>query len=239
MNTASMGADIYWEEHGAGPPIILLHGNGQDSGMFSGQIPALSKDRRVIVIDSRGHGRSSAGSRKLRLSDMAGDLAAVMDAAGLDKADILGFSDGGNIAMIFAVKYPERVRSLILSGANSVPSGLKFKYYAWLWLIHPFITLGTVFSQKCCREKERLDLMLYEPDLKVWDLEGIKCPTLITAGANDLIRPSHTDYLAATIPKSVKHIFPGDHFSPQKLSAEYNDIVIEFLNFLDKNDGKG
>ena len=239
MTTNSNGAEIFWEEHGAGPPVIFLHGNGQNLGMFSSQIPFLQKNRRVIAIDSRGHGKSSSGGKKLSLSDMAEDLLAVMDDAGIETADILGFSDGGNIAMIFAVKYPNRVRSLILSGANSTPPGLKFGVFAGMWMKHAFVTIGTVFSPKCCREKELLDLMLREPDLRIWDLESISAPTLITAGENDLIRQSHTDYLAASIKKSVKHIFPGGHFTPEKLPEEYNKTISAFLEHIDDYFSKG
>lgn len=235
MTTVSAGAEIFWESHGDGPPLFLLHGNGEDSSSFSAQIPALAATRRVITVDSRGHGKSSAGGAKLTLSQMAEDLIAVMDDAGIESADFLGFSDGGNIALILTVKHPERVRSLVVSGANSVPTGMKLSYFALLWLEHAFITLGTAFSKKCCRKKELLDLMLYEPDLRVWDLQKIRVPTLVTAGEHDMIRKSHTDYLSSVIENAEKHIFPGDHFSPQKLPEEYNKIVVNFFN---SNNGK-
>ena len=233
MITVSGGAEIHWEEHGRGFPLIMLHGNGQSSNMFTSQISFFSENRRVIAIDSRGHGKSSSGVKKLSLSDMADDLLAVMDSADIEKADLLGFSDGGNISMIFAVKYPERVRSIILSGANSIPQGLKFKFFAAMRMRHAFITIGSLFSQKCREEKDLLDLMLNEPTLRSWDLEGISIPALITAGENDLIRNSHTNYIAAMIKGSVKHIFPGDHFTPEKLPDEYNNVVQAFIDSID------
>ena len=233
MTIVSDGAEIYWEEHGHGFPLIMLHGNGQSSSMFAGQSAFFSESRRVIAIDSRGHGKSSSGGKKLSLFDMAEDLIAVMDTAGIEKADILGFSDGGNISLIFAVKHPERVRSLILSGANSIPQGLKFGFFAAMRMKHALLTIGSLFSQKCREEKDLLDLMLNEPNLRSWDLESIVVPTLITAGENDLIRNGHTSYIAAMIKGSVKHIFPGDHFTPEKLPDEYNNVVQEFLNSVD------
>ena len=233
MTTVTEGTEIYWEDHGNGFPLILLHGNGQSSSMFAAQVAFFSQSRRVITIDSRGHGKSSYGGKKLSLFDMAEDLLAVMDSTGIEKADLLGFSDGGNISMIFAVKYPKRVRSLILSGANSIPQGLKFGFFAAMRMKHAVVTVGSLFSRKCCEEKDLLDLMLNEPNLRSWDLEGITVPTLVTAGKNDLIRIGHTNYIAALIKDSTKHIFPGDHFTPEKLPDEYNNVVQVFLDSID------
>ena len=124
METVSNGALIYWEARGEGPPLVMLHGNGEDMSVFSAQVPEFSREFMVISIDSRGHGKSTAGGGKLSLYDMARDVVAVMDDAKIKKAHILGFSDGGNIGLIMAVKYPERVSSLVLTGANADPSGI-------------------------------------------------------------------------------------------------------------------
>lgn len=230
MITVSDGAEIYWEQQGAGPPLLLLHGNGEDGGIFKALLPALTQARSVITIDSRGHGRSTAGGKALSLCDMAEDVLAVMDDAGLDSADILGFSDGGNIGLIFAVRHPERLRSLIISGANSVPQGMRLKYQALLWLEHFLVSIGTAFSPRLCRKKELLDLMLYEPQLKTPELEKITAPTLITAGERDMIRSSHTDYLAAIIKNSEKHIFTGGHFTLTEQPEEFCRTILNFLN---------
>lgn len=229
MTTASNGAEIYWESHGEGPVLLLLHGNGEDCGIFRPLVPELAKSFRVILMDSRGHGRSSSGGQLLRLTDMAGDVINVLDAAQARQANILGFSDGGNIALLTVVKHPERVASLVLSGANSYPEGLKMSVMAPMRLRHIFLTLGTLFSPECCREKELMELMLYEPKLSTTDLEQIACPTLITAGEQDMIRPGHTQYLHACIPGSEKHIFSGDHFTPIKQPEEYLQVVSAFL----------
>lgn len=229
METASAGAEIYWEQTGAGPPLVLLHGNGGDCGIFSRQTEFFSAKWRVIGIDSRGHGRSSRGADRLSLYDMADDVLCVLNDANVDKANILGFSDGANIAMIFAIRYPERVRSLVLSGANAEPSGLKLAVELGLWLQNAVCAVGSVFSAKACAKKELLDLMLGEPKLKKWDLERITAPTLLTAGENDIVRPGHITYLHNNIAGSQLHIFPGGHFTPFKLHEQYNDIVLQFL----------
>ena len=111
-------------EKGRGPALILLHGNGEDGSYFSHQMEAFSDRYRVIAVDTRGHGRTPRGDAPFTIRQFADDLLAFMDAQGLAKADILGFSDGGNIALVFALAHPERVGRLILNGANLDPSGL-------------------------------------------------------------------------------------------------------------------
>lgn len=229
METATASALIYWEEHGKGEPLVLLHGNGEDMSVFSEQTPVFAEKYRVITVDSRGHGRSVACGVKLHIGDMADDLVCVLDAAGVDKANILGFSDGGNVAMVFASRYPERVRSLILTGANADPSGLKFRYYCPMLLRQRFLTLATIFSPKACRKKEYLDLMVLEPELRKQDLLRITAPTLITAGENDMITRLHTDYLHVSIQGSQLKIFPGGHFTVREHPEKYNRAVMEFL----------
>ena len=199
METATATALIYWQEQGQGEPLVLLHGNGEDMGVFAAQTPVFAEKYRVITVDSRGHGKSVACGVKLHISDMADDLVYVLDAAGVDRANILGFSDGGNVAMVFASRYPERVKSLILSGANAYPSGLRFKYYCPMLLEQRFLTIGTT------------------------------APTLITAGEKDMITRLHTDYLHVSIQGSQLKIFPGGHFTIREHPEEYNRAVLEFL----------
>ena len=208
---------------------VLLHGNGEDMGVFAAQTPVFAEKYRVITVDSRGHGKSVACGVKLHISDMADDLVYVLDAAGVDRANILGFSDGGNVAMVFASRYPERVKSLILSGANADPSGLRFKYYCPMLLEQRFLTIGTIFSKKACRKKEYLDLMVLEPELRRPELQRITAPTLITAGEKDMITRLHTDYLHVSIQGSQLKIFPGGHFTIREHPEEYNRAVLEFL----------
>lgn len=229
METPTEGALIHWEERGEGKPLILLHGNGEDMTVFSAQAEEFSKHFRVITIDSRGHGKSSSVGGKLSLYDMADDIPAVMKAAGVEKAHILGFSDGGNVALIFAIKYPRMVDKLILSGANSDPGGIRMKYALPMWFSQLGATICTPFSKKACKKKELLDLMVLEPKLKKQDLQRIGAKTLITAGEHDMITRSHTEFLNRSIPNSELRWFPGGHFTPFKRPEEYNRAVLEFL----------
>ena len=119
-----MDIQLHYEEHGSGEPLILLHGNGEDSTYFEHQVAYFQNRFRVIAVDSRGHGKSPRGTAQLTLGQLASDLASFMDGLALDSAHILGFSDGANIAMLFATAHPERVKSLVLNGGNLFPEGL-------------------------------------------------------------------------------------------------------------------
>ena len=127
MNEGDRGMDIkhHFIEKGEGAPLILLHGNGENCEYFVGQIDVFSQHFHVYALDTRGHGKTPRGEAPFTIRQFADDLLGFMDGHGLEKADILGFSDGGNIAMVFAMKYPERVDRLILEGANLDAKGVK------------------------------------------------------------------------------------------------------------------
>ncbi len=229
MEILSGDALIHYESFGQGEPLVLLHGNGEDMHALDAQIDAFSARYQVLAVDSRGHGASSAGTKALSLYDMAEDVLAVLDDAGAERAHLVGFSDGGNIALIFACRHPERVGTLTLSGANCDPAGLRYGFSLRIWLEQFALKAAGLFSQRARRKKELVDLMVREPKLKKWDLEAIGCPVLLTAGEHDVIRPGHTQYLHRNLKDSELEIFPGDHFSPMKRPAEYNARVLAFL----------
>lgn len=121
------GANIFYSEYfpadPQAPTLILLHGNGEDHTYFVKQIPAFSPHFRLVLMDTRGQGQSTGGDGELNFSVFAADLLALMDHLQIAKAHLLGFSDGGNLALTFALAHPERVQSLILNGANLEPGG--------------------------------------------------------------------------------------------------------------------
>lgn len=113
-----MGIKQHFIEKGQGESLILLHGNGEYCDYFVGQTEVFAQYFHVYALDSRGHGKTPRGDAPFTIRQFADDLREFMDAHGIEKAHILGFSDGGNIAMVFAMKYPEHVNRLILNGAN-------------------------------------------------------------------------------------------------------------------------
>ena len=112
-------------EKGKGETIILLHGNGEDNSYFSGQIDEFAKDYHVYAIDTRGHGKTPRGDKPFTIRQFADDILDFMDEHKIEKSHILGFSDGANIAMVFAMEHPERVDKLILNGGNLDARGVR------------------------------------------------------------------------------------------------------------------
>ena len=123
-----MDVQLAYSEAGAGENLILLHGNGEDRTYFEHQIPAFSEHFHIYAVDTRGHGQSPRGGAPFTLEQFALDLRDFMDERHIDRAHMLGFSDGANIAMLFALRFPERVDRLILNGGNLHPWGVKLRY---------------------------------------------------------------------------------------------------------------
>lgn len=216
-------------EQGTGAPLILLHGNGEDVNYFEHQMEPFSKHFRVIAIDTRGHGKTPRGTAPFTIRQFADDLLAFMDAHAIEKADILGFSDGGNIAMVFAMKYPQRVGRLILDGANldtggvrrSIQLSIDFGYF-----------MAKLFARKdpeARKKAELLGLMVHDPNVRPEELSQIQAPTLVVAGTKDMIKESHTRLIASSIPGASLAILPGDHFVANQNPEAFNKAVLSFL----------
>ena len=235
-------------ERGSGKPLVLLHGNGESLEYFKSQIRYFSRSYRVIAVDTRGHGGSERGSAPFTLKQFAKDLKALLDTMGIRKISLLGFSDGGNIALIFALKYPDSVERLILNGANLNPFGMKasalipiaFEYAAAVVkasggsdaLRH--MTGGEdrkISAQKreAVRKKELFGLMIREPWIRPKHLQEISCPTLVIAGTKDMIRTSHTRLIAERIRSARLVLLSGDHFIAAGRSRAFNRAVERFL----------
>ena len=112
---------VYCRDAGSGIPIILLHGNGESGTYFCAQMEYFSAQYRVISFDTRGHGNTERGEKPMNFQQFAEDLSECMDQLGIASAHIVGFSDGGNTAITYALKYSDRVKSLVLNGANLNP----------------------------------------------------------------------------------------------------------------------
>jgi pimeloyl-ACP methyl ester carboxylesterase len=112
------GINLYYETHGTGKPLILLHGGLGSGEMFGPILPALSANHQVIAVDLQGHGRTADIDRPIDIRLMADDIAALIDHLGLDKPDIVGYSLGGGVAFFTAVKYPDKVGKLVVAAAN-------------------------------------------------------------------------------------------------------------------------
>jgi pimeloyl-ACP methyl ester carboxylesterase len=207
-----------------------LHGNSENCGIFEPQVEYFSKTRTVIALDSRGHGRSSFGADELSITNMAEDVRAVLDALNVKTADLLGFSDGGNVALAFALRYPSRLRSLILSGANLSPGGVKWRVQAPIVICYWFLSLQAPFSENARRKRQIFGLMVNQPHFTPEEIAAITTPALVIAGERDMIREEHTKLIHRSIPGSKLVIVPeADHFVSSRKPDVFNSIVDEFL----------
>ena len=227
-----MSFSLNFTEKGYGAPLILLHGNGESSGYFVNQIDRFANEYRVIAVDTRGHGASPRGNKPFTLETFADDLKNLLDSLNIEKANILGFSDGGNIAVIFALKYPERVASLVLNGANLFPSGLKGSFLIPVKVLFAVFSLLSHFSRRAKRRSELLYLMAKQPNIQPERLSSIKCPVLVIAGTQDVIKEKHTKLIAASLPDSSLCFLKGGHSIAKTNSVDFNSAVEKFLNSL-------
>lgn len=224
-----MDIEHFFIEKGQGNPIILLHGNGENSTYFQGQIDALAKHYQVFAIDTRGHGKTPRGTMPFTIRQFADDLLGFMDKHQIKKAHILGFSDGANIAMIFAIRYPDRLDRLILNGANLNPSGVKRTIQIPIEIGYK---IARKFADKNISAKqnaEMLGLMVNDPNVMPEELIGISAKTLVIAGTKDMMKEEHTRLIAASIPNSELVFIRGNHFIASKRPEEFNQIVLRFL----------
>lgn len=214
---------------GDGKPLILLHGNGENHEYFVHQIEYFSENHKVIALDTRGHGKSPRGEKPFTIKQFAEDLHDFLLEKKITKADILGFSDGGNIALTFALKYPEFVDRLILNGANLFPAGVKRTVQIPIEIGYHIASLFAGKSEKARENAEMLGLMVNEPNIAPQELESLKAKTLVIAGTRDMIREEHTRMIAEKIPGATLIFIEGDHFIANKNPDEFNKVVEEFL----------
>ena len=224
-----MDIQHYYVEKGQGRPLILLHGNGENCDYFRGQTEEFSSYYHVYAIDTRGHGKTPKGDMPFTISRFADDLLGFMDEHNISSAHILGFSDGGNTAMIFALRHPERVDRLILNGANMDPKGIKRSTQLPIEIGYKLASRFAHKSESAKNNAQLLGLMVNEPDVTPEELAGIKAKTLVIAGTNDMVREEHTKLIASSIPDSRLVFIRGDHFIANKKPIEFNRAVLDFL----------
>jgi pimeloyl-ACP methyl ester carboxylesterase len=235
------GARIWFATFGSGPPVILLHGGDASSDYWGDQVPALlASGRRVIVIDSRGHGRSTRDARPLHYDLMECDVIAVMDALSLDHADVVGWSDGAILGLVMAMKHPERVTHVFAFGANMDLHG--FKLLGAFSPILPRVTAALAADYARLSDTPDgydalasavLGMQMREPNYTPEQLAAIRGPqiAIVDGDHEEFILRRHTDYLARTIPGAPEIILPGvSHFAPLQDPDGFNRAMLGFLD---------
>ncbi|MEH2530431.1 pimeloyl-ACP methyl ester carboxylesterase [Bradyrhizobium sp. AZCC 1588] len=246
------GVRIYYEVHGSGPPLLLTHGYSSTSGMWQGQIAALSKHHKLVLWDMRGHGQSDYPSDPAAYGEAltVADMAALLDAVGADKAIVGGLSLGGYMSLAFYRAHPERVRALLI-----IDTGPGFKKdearEAWNKRAYDtgdrFEREGLEVLKSASRERSSVTHrdpsglaraargMLTQRDARVIEsLPDIKVPSLIVVGADDTPFLAASDYMAAKIPGAQKVVIPAaGHAVNIDQPQAFIDAVLPFLDSLD------
>jgi pimeloyl-ACP methyl ester carboxylesterase len=227
------GLRMYYEEHGAGSPLVLLHGAfGLVETDFAGMIPALSKEHRVIAIEQQGHGHTADVDRPITYEQLADDTAALLRQLGVEQADFLGYSMGGGIALQVAVRHPGLVRKIVAAGGTAYsPEGLYPDMFQAIEGMQPEMLAGTPWHEAYLRVAPKpenfatLVAKIKELDLnwRGWPAElirSIKAPVLTVIGDSDIVRPEHAVELfrllgggvvgdLAGLPASQLAVLPG------------------------------
>ena len=219
----------HYVERGSGFPLLLLHGNGEQCGYFEHQMEPFAIHFHVLALDTRGHGQTPRGTAPFTIRQFADDLLAFMDRLGIEKAHLLGFSDGGNIAMVFALRHPERVERLILNGADLDARGVRAGVQLPIEVGYRIARLFARRSAKALRNAEMLGLMVNDPNVRPEELAHITCPTLVVAGDKDMIKDNHTRLIASAVPGAQLAILRGDHFIANRNPEAFNAAVLRFL----------
>src|SRR5437899_4334705 len=246
------GVNIYYEVHGDGPPLILTHGYSSTSAMWQGQVATLSRHHKLVLWDMRGHGQSDYPENPAAYSEQltVGDIAALLDAVGADKAVVGGLSLGGYMSLAFYRSHPERVRALLI-----IDTGPGFKKDdardAWNKRAHEtaerFEREGLAVLKSMSAERASVTHrdatglakaargMLTQRDASVMEtLPTIKVPSLVVVGADDTPFLAASDYMAAKIPGAKKAVIPAaGHAANIDQPQAFIDALLPFLDSLE------
>jgi pimeloyl-ACP methyl ester carboxylesterase len=235
------GARIWYSTHGSGWPVVLLHGGLGHSGNWGHQVPALVRSGfRAVLIDSRGHGRSTQDDRPFTYDLMASDVLAVLDALHLDRAVLVGWSDGACSALVLAAKAACRAAGVFFYACNMDPSGVRPTEMS--------STLKRCFSRHA-KDYAQLSatpesfeefvgavtlMQRTQPNYAPRDLGNIRVPVAIVQGEHEeFIKREHAEYLAQAIPGAELIILNGvGHFAPLQRPDQFNAAMVEFVGKL-------
>ena len=232
------GASIWYAVFGKGTPVVLLHGGLANSNYWGNQVPALAATHQVIVIDSRGHGRSTRSAAPYGYELMASDVLGVMDKLGVKQAAIVGWSDGAIIGLSLAMHHPDRVARLFAFAANSDPSGVKDVDKSPVF--QQFIARGekeyealSATPKEYKKFVEEISAMwAKQPNWTEYDIAKIAVPTwIVDADHDEAIERTNTLLMAAAIPKAGLLLQPEvSHFSMLQDPAQFTADVLHFLD---------
>ena len=229
------GTKQYYEVYGQGEPLVLIHGNGGNIAYMKPQIEYFARKYKVIVMDCRGRGKSELGKDSLTYMQMAKDIAGILDYLHLDSTYVVGRSDGGILALLLAIYYPQKVLKAVAFAANLTPDTKG---------LYPF------FYDEVARDRKQADEMIrkkdttqnwkviqqrnrmieFQPNISASDLQKIKSPFLVMSTDRDIIPEEHTLYIYRNIAKANLCILTGEnHYVTKNNPDLFNSIAGKYL----------
>lgn len=208
---------ICYEKTGEGTPVILIHGNKEDHHIFDELVEVMSREHTVYAMDSRGHGES-ATPKEYHYSDMADDVINLIDALDIISPALVGYSDGGIVALLVAIRASNKLSRIVCCGANLTPAGIHHK------------DLREIKKDYKRDNDPRTLMMIVEPDIDTSELQRISVPALVIAGEKDCIKERETNRIASNIKNSQLLILPGeDHSSYIEHTDKIYNYIYRFL----------
>ena len=238
------GIRLYYETYGPASSsnvVLLLHGGTASIESFFNQIPVLAKNYRVIAPDSRGQGRTQDSDQPITYDSMAADMVALLHHLQLANVNVVGWSDGGIIALDMAMHHPELVKKLVAIGTNYRVDGTTEDFRTSVktngpndhlpFLIDNYKQLTPDGSNHWPVVYGKLQSMwLNSPNFSEQDLAKVSCPALIMIGDHDIIKPEHSVRLYQILPKGQLCVVPNaSHFGPVEKPELVNGIILTFL----------
>jgi pimeloyl-ACP methyl ester carboxylesterase len=216
------GLKMYYEIYGEGEPLLMIHGNGGSINSFLYQIPYFSKSYKVIVADSRAQGKSDDLNDSLSFELMADDFNSLLDKLHIKSCYVLGWSDGGINGLLLAIRHPDKVKKLAITGANLWPDTTAISVGDYMWGLNFYDTLEKMpQTPEIIKTRKLVKLDTFEPHITREQLQQIKCPTLVIGGDHDIILTEHTMLIAKSIPNAFLWILPN---SSHSTLIDYKDL---------------
>ena len=225
------GFEMHYEVYGSGQPLLLIHGNGGSIVSMANQIPFFSKSYQVIAADSRSQGKSFDAQDSLSYEMMADDYNALMDSLHLDSAYVVGWSDGGIIGLLLAIRHPEKVKKLAVTGANIRPDTTAVTAADIRFMKEQVLSLHDQKQDAKTRNEIKLTQMMIDgPNIPFKSLQQIHCPVLVIGGDHDIIKTEHTLEIYKSVPGASLWILPGSgHDTCIRFKDDFNTQVNRFF----------
>ena len=229
------GAKQYYEVYGQGEPLVLIHGNGGNIGYMKPQIEYFAKKYKVIVMDCRGRGKSELGKDSLTYKQMTKDIVGILNYLHLDSTYVVGRSDGGILALLLAINYPQKVKKAVAFAANLTADTIGLYSFNYEELKRDRRQADEMISKKDTTQnwkviQQRNRMMEFQPNITVTDLNKIKCPVLVMSTDRDIIPEEHTLFIYRNISKANLCILTGEnHYVTKNNPDLFNSIVGKYL----------